>query len=110
MSNEALATITDRLFQKYGTAGLEQLNTASFTREQLLDPKLDADRYAYLVATRPAEVEAVLNAEQTSAQAIADAKAASLKKFYDGVRSGANTPEVVALWLKTNFTQDFEGF
>ena len=60
MSNEALATITDRLFQKYGKVGLEQLKTASFTKEQLLDPKLDADRYAFLVATRPEEVDAVL--------------------------------------------------
>jgi hypothetical protein len=110
MSNDSLAIITDRLFQKYGPEGVKALKTASFTREQLLDPKLDADRYAYLVATRPDEVDTVLSASQTSAQAAADAKAAGLKKFYDGIRSGVNTSEVVALWLKTNFGEDFEAF
>jgi hypothetical protein len=110
MSNDAIGAIVDRLIQKYGKAGVEQLKTATFTREQLLSPSLDPDRYAFLMATRGAEVDAILNAEQNSAQAEADAKAASLKKFYDGIRSGVNTPEVVALWLKTNFTEDFSAF
>jgi hypothetical protein len=110
MSSDALGAIVDRLIQKFGKAGVEQLKTATFTREQLLSPSLDPDRYAFLVATRSEEVEAVLNAAQTSVQAAADAAATSLRKFYEGIRSGVNTPEVVALWLKTNFAQDFEQF
>ena len=110
MSSDALGVIVDRLIQKYGKAGLEQLKTATFTKAQLLSPSLDPDRYAYLVATRSAEVDTVLNAEQTSAQTAADAAATSLRKFYEGIRSGKNTPEIVALWLKTNFAQDFEQF
>jgi hypothetical protein len=110
MSRDALGAIVDRLIQKYGKAGFEQLKTATFTKEQLLSPSLDPDRYAFLMATRSEEVNAVLNAAQTSAQAAADAAATSLKKFYEGIRSGKNTPEVVALWLKTNFAQDFEQF
>jgi hypothetical protein len=62
------------------------------------------------MATRSEQVDAILNAAQTSAQAEADAKSASLTKFYEGIISGVNTPEVVALWLKTNFAQDFEAF
>jgi hypothetical protein len=108
--NDTLAAITDRLIQRYGKAGVEQLKTATFTREQLLSPSLDPDRYAFLMSTRAEEVEAILNAEQISAQTKANAAATSLKKFYDGVRSGKNTPEVVALWLKTNFTEDFNAF
>jgi hypothetical protein len=110
MSSDALGVIVDRLIQKYGKAGVEQLKSATFTKAQLLSPSLDPDRYAFLMATRSEEVDAVLNASQASAQAAADAKAASLKKFYDGIRSGMNTPEVVALWLKANFTEDFERF
>ena len=88
MSSDALGVIIDRLIQKYGKAGVEQLNTATFTREQLLSPQLDPDRYAFLMATRSEEVEAILNAKQDAAQSAADAKATSLKKFYDGIRSG----------------------
>jgi hypothetical protein len=110
MSSDALGVIVDRLIQKYGKAGVEQLKTATFTREQLLSPQLDPDRYAYLMATRSEEVEAVLNAAQTSAQFEADAKATSLKKFYNGIRTGENSPEVVALWLRTNFEKDFAAF
>jgi hypothetical protein len=110
MSSDALGAIVDRLMQKYGKAGVEQLKTATFTKTQLLSPSLDPDRYAFLMATRGEEVDAILNAEQHSAQADADAAATSLKKFYEGIRSGKNTPEVVALWLKANFTQDFEQF
>jgi len=52
MSSDALGAIVDRLIQKYGKAGLEQLKTATFTREQLMSPSLDPDRYAFLVGSK----------------------------------------------------------
>jgi len=110
MSDIHLEVIIDRLITKYGREGFELLKTAEFTREQLLSPALDPDRYAYLMATRGKEVEKILNAQAEIENISVNVTQQEVKAIYKKAKElGKIYANTMNAWFAT-FTGDLEHF
>ena len=108
MLNDSIGTITERIANNYGKDELKLLKEWTFTASDL--KKLDGDRYAFLVATRPHDVDIALLTPADAEAAKARRVQREYKELYADVRAGRISYAEGNKFIEQEFSQHFEAF
>lgn len=108
MLNDSIGTITERIANNYGKDELRLLREWKFTAADI--NKLDGDRYAFLVATRPHDVDIALLTPADAERAKARRVHREYKELYADVRAGKISYAEGNKFIEQKFSQHFEAF